>query len=157
MTSPELLRFFHAEAREYLDAIEGFLAGGSFEAGGFVAASRALRGSATMARVPRIPEIALVLERIANGVRDGEVTWSPAVRGDLSDGVDDLRSFVGAATRWTTEDDRRATRRLAALRAHLPAGAWHGHHLGLHRTPVLCHRVRHRELPRRPGQSWYRR
>jgi HPt (histidine-containing phosphotransfer) domain-containing protein len=123
MTSPELLRFFHAEAREYLDAIEGFLAGGSFEAGGFVAASRALRGSATMARVPRIPEIALVLERIANGVRDGEVTWSPAVRGDLSDGVDDLRSFVGAATRWTTEDDRRATRRLAALRAHLPAGA----------------------------------
>jgi HPt (histidine-containing phosphotransfer) domain-containing protein len=123
MTSQELLRFFHAESREYLDAIDGFLAGGSFEAGGFVAASRALRGSATMARVPRIPEIALVLERIANGVRDGEVHWSPTVRRDLTEAVEDLRSFVGAATRWTSEDDRRATKRLASLRAHLPAGA----------------------------------
>lgn len=123
MTSPELLRFFHAEAREYLDAIDGFLAAGTFEAGAFVAASRALRGSATMARVPRIPEVALVLERIANAVRDGEIEWTHAVRHDLADAVDDLRAFVLAATRWTNEDDRRATRRLSILRVHLPAGA----------------------------------
>jgi chemotaxis protein histidine kinase CheA len=123
MTSHELLRFFHAEAREYLDAIEAFLAAESFEAGGFVAASRALRGSATMARVPRIPEVALVFERIANGVRDGEVHWSAAVRRDLTDAVIDLRAFVSAAARWTSEDDRRATRQIATLRGHLPAGS----------------------------------
>ena len=79
MTSPELLRFFHAEAREYLDAVEGLAVGRwSSRPGAFVAASRALRGSATMARVPRVAEIALAMERIANAVRDGEIEWSGA-------------------------------------------------------------------------------
>lgn len=124
MTSPELLRFFHAEAREYLDTIEGLVAGDAhFDAGAFVAASRALRGSATMARVPRIAEIALSLERIANGVRDGEVTWVPALRTELADAIDDVRSFVAASGNWTGEDDRRATRTLNRVRRHLPPGS----------------------------------
>lgn len=123
MTSPELLRFFHAEAREYLDAVEGLVAGSeSFEAGAFVAASRALRGSATMARVPRIAEIALAMERIANGVRDGEIEWTPGLRRDLGEAVSDLRRFVATSSSWAADDDRRAVDRLAALRALLPAG-----------------------------------
>src|SRR5687768_16954463 len=95
MTSPELLRFFYSEAREYLDAVEELASGEStFEAGSFVGAARALRGSATMARVPRVAEIALLLERIANGVRDGEVAWSANLRRDLLDSIVDLRRFV---------------------------------------------------------------
>ena len=123
MPSPELLRFFHAEAREYLDTVEELASrSGSFEAGSFVAASRALRGSATMARVPRIAEIALSLERVANGVRDGEIEWTAELRDDLLDAIADLRHFVANSTQWSTRDDRAALDRLAALRSHLPPG-----------------------------------
>ena len=123
MPSPELLRFFHAEAREYLDAAEQLAADpGSFEAGQFVAASRALRGSATMARVPRIADIALAMERIANGVRDGEIEWTSDLRHDLLDAIADLRHFVANSARWSDADDRGALDRLGALKKRLPAG-----------------------------------
>ena len=120
MTSPELLRFFHAEASEYLDTLEDLLAArsGDFQAGAFVAASRALRGSATMARVPRVAEIALVMERLGNAVRDGEIDWSGRLRADLADTIIDLRRFVTSGSR---EDDRDAAERLLSLRAFLPA------------------------------------
>src|SRR5689334_21587812 len=102
MSSPELLRFLHAETREYLDTVEALTAGSdTFEAGSFVAAARALRGSATMARAPRIAEIALVMERIANGVRDGEVKWSTRLRDDLLDAIADLRQFVPRSASWS--------------------------------------------------------
>lgn len=123
MTSPELLRFFHTEAREYLDAVDALVSGGtSFEAGAFVAAARALRGSATMARVPRVAEIALTMERIANGVRDEEIEWSLDLRHDLGDAIMDLRRLVANSGNWSDEDDREALQRLASLRALLPAG-----------------------------------
>ncbi len=122
-TSPELLRFFHAEAREYLDAVEDLMSGSAeFEAGSFVAASRALRGSATMARVPRVAEIALAMERIANGVRDGEIEWSGELRRDLDDTIVDLRRFVASSGNWSTTDDRLAVDRIASLRVLLPPG-----------------------------------
>ena len=123
MPSPELLRFFHAEAREYLDTVDALVSGGAyFEASAFVAASRALRGSATMARVPRVPEIALTMERIANGVRDEEIEWSPDLRRDLGDTIVDLRRFVASSGDWSADDDRQAVDRLASLRALLPVG-----------------------------------
>src|SRR5688500_15393345 len=123
MTSPELLRFFHAEAEEYLDTVEDLASrSGSFEAGAFVAASRALRGSATMARVPRIAEIALIMERLANGVRDGEVKWTSELRYALLDTITDVREFVARIDNWSSTDDRKALDRLGTLRAHLPAG-----------------------------------
>ena len=123
MTSPELLRFFYAEAREYLDTVEDLAESDeSFEPAAFVAASRALRGSATMARLPRIADIALALERIANGVRDGEVDWTDELRTELGDSIIDLRRFVDVSSRWDSDDDRRALQRLASLRAFLPAG-----------------------------------
>jgi chemotaxis protein histidine kinase CheA len=123
MPSIELLRFFLAEAREYLDTIEGLLPGDpDFEAASFIGAARALRGSATMARVPRIPEIALAMERIANGVRDGEIAWTGRLQEMLNETVVDLRRFVGHSANWTVEDDRSALDRIATLRALLPAG-----------------------------------
>jgi len=123
VSSPELLRFFYAEAREYLDAVEDLVLGEApFEAGAFVAASRALRGSATMARVPRVAEIALVMERIANSVRDGEISLSSGLRRDLSDTIIDLRRFVASSSNWTNDDDRQAADRLASLRVVLPPG-----------------------------------
>lgn len=125
MPSPELLRFFHAEAREYLDTLEDLAsASTSFEqgAGSFVAAARALRGSATMARVPRIAEIALAMERIANAVRDGEIEWTGDLQQELLESVSDLRHFVSTSGNWSSSDDRSAVERLASLRARLPVG-----------------------------------
>jgi chemotaxis protein histidine kinase CheA len=123
VTSPELLRFFYSEARDYLDAVEELASGeAAFDAGAFVAAARALRGSATMARVPRVAEIALLMERIANGVRDGEIDWSRTLRRDLVDGIVDLRRFVANSGNWSADDDRQALDRITALRALLPAG-----------------------------------
>lgn len=122
MPSPELLRYFHAEAAEYLDAIEGLLdrADGAPDAGAFLAAARALRGSATMARVPRVADLALVLERIANGMRDGEVAWSADLRTDLRDTAAELRRLVRAAPGLSAGDESRAAQRLAGLREWLP-------------------------------------
>ena len=125
MPSPELLRFFHAEAREYLDGLEDLAsATASFEerAGSFVAAARALRGSATMARAPRIAEIALAMERIANGVRDGEIAWTGDLQQELLEAISDLRHFVTTSGNWSSGDDRSAVDRLTSLRERLPAG-----------------------------------
>jgi HPt (histidine-containing phosphotransfer) domain-containing protein len=120
--SPDLLRFFHAEADEYLEAIEGELTRSDSEpdAGAFVAAARALRGSATMARVPRVGELAFVLERIGNELRDGGLSWSQGLLDDLRDAVEDLRALITAASSWTAADDQRASRRVTALRRHVP-------------------------------------
>ncbi len=120
--SPDLLRFFHAEADEYLEAIQGELARHDSEpdAGAFVAAARALRGSATMARVPRVGELAFVLERIGNELRDGGLSWSLGLLDDLRDAVEDLRALITAASSWTAADDQRASRRITALRRHVP-------------------------------------
>ena len=75
-----------------------------------------------MARVPRIAEIALVMERLANGVRDGEVNWTSDLRYALLDTITDLREFVGRIANWSSDDDRKALERLGALRGRLPAG-----------------------------------
>jgi hypothetical protein len=75
-----------------------------------------------MARLPRIADIALALERVANGVRDGEVDWTEDLHTALADSIIDLRLFVDVSTRWGADDDRRAVERRAILRAFLPAG-----------------------------------
>ncbi|HSA54901.1 MAG TPA: Hpt domain-containing protein, partial [Gemmatimonadaceae bacterium] len=122
MPSSELLRYFHAEAAEYLDAMEALLdrADGTPDAGAFVAAARALRGSATMARVPRVGDLALVLERIANGLRDGEVQWSADLRTDLRDTAAELRALVRSAPGLSAGDESRAVQRMTGLRGWLP-------------------------------------
>lgn len=125
MTSSELLRFFHSEATEYLEAIEQ-LAGDPAvppDAGAFVAAARALRGSATMARVAGVAEIALVCERIANGLRDGEVAWTPGLRDELRAAISDLRDLVRSTPHWSVEEAERAAWRQQRLRQFAPPDA----------------------------------
>jgi chemotaxis protein histidine kinase CheA len=121
-SSPELLRFFTTEAMEYLDALEGIVtsSAGSPDAGAFVAVARAMRGSATMARAPRISDIAFVLEQIGSSLREGELSWTVALQEELRDAARDLRALIPAATRWTAQDDQRALQRIASLRHYTP-------------------------------------
>jgi len=120
-SSPELLRYFHIEASDYVDAIEGIVSSSDApDAGAFVAAARAMRGSATMARVPRIADLAFALEQIGNALREGELTWSVALQDELRHAVTDVRAMISAAAHWTAAEDQRAENRLAELRQFAP-------------------------------------
>lgn len=127
MNSPELLRFFQTEATEYLEAIDALLReamargpGGAPDGAAFVSAARALRGTATMARLPRIAEVALLLERIANALRDGEIAWSEPLQPRLVGTVAELRTLVGAVEQWAEAQENAAARILAELQELLP-------------------------------------
>ena len=140
MSAPQaLIEFFQKEATEYLDRLDGLL--GSADGGNesrsesrsdgrvedvpdaalFLTHARALRGSATMTRLDGLPDLAITIERIANGLRDGELRWDGrlqfAVRGALAE----LRALVGKAHNWTDAEQRRSRTQSVAL-ASVAAG-----------------------------------
>jgi HPt (histidine-containing phosphotransfer) domain-containing protein len=82
MTAPSgILDFFVLEASEYIEQLDGLvLSGGPSgpNAEAFQRAARALRGSATMARLGAFADLAAALERAARSLRDGSLRWSPA-------------------------------------------------------------------------------
>ena len=76
--STGLLDFFVLEGSECVEQIDGLLsraASGAPDLDAFARNARALRGSATMAKVPGITELANALERLVKGLRDGSVQW----------------------------------------------------------------------------------
>src|SRR5262249_26860452 len=82
MTSPGFLDFFVLEASEYIEQIDGLMSkggGGGPEPEALVRYARALRGSATMARLTPFADLASALERVGRGLREGTVAWSPAL------------------------------------------------------------------------------
>jgi hypothetical protein len=117
MTAPQaLLEFFQKEAAEYLDRLDQLLVSANApDAATFLASARALRGSATMTRLEGLPDFASTLERIATGLRDGELRWDQrlhfAVRGALAE----LRGLVERAPVWADGDQRRARTQSVAL------------------------------------------
>lgn len=120
--SPELLEFYLVEATEYLDALDQLVAGTgtSPDANALIATARALRGSSSMAKVPAIESIAMSIEQVAHGLRDGEVRWTLDLYRALRDTVDDLRFLVRAVRTWGERESARAEARLAELQRFLP-------------------------------------
>ncbi len=119
-TPPALLAFFRQEAGEYLDRLDQLLATESADApdaATFLAQSRALRGAASMTKLTGLPELASTMERIAGGLRDGELRWDQrlhfAVRGALSS----LRALTEHAEHWSDEHARSARTSSVALAA----------------------------------------
>lgn len=123
--SPELLEFYLVEATEYLDALDQLVAGtGSAPDGNaLIATARALRGASSMAQVAPIEGIALAIEQVAHGVRDGEVRWTLDLYRALRDTVDDLRALVRAVRTWGERETARADARLSELQRFLPGAA----------------------------------
>jgi HPt (histidine-containing phosphotransfer) domain-containing protein len=125
MTAPSgILDFFVLEASEYIEQLDGLVlsggtAGPSAEA--FQRAARALRGSATMARLTAFADLAAALERAARALRDGSLRWSPALNGAIVGAVDDLKVLVRAARAWGDGESRRAAARAAEISGFLPA------------------------------------
>jgi HPt (histidine-containing phosphotransfer) domain-containing protein len=125
MTAPSgILDFFVLEASEYIEQLDGLvLTGGSSgpNAEAFQRAARALRGSATMARLAAFADLAAALERAARSLRDGSLRWSPALSGAILGAVDDLKVLVRAARAWGEAESRRASARAAEISGFLPA------------------------------------
>jgi len=121
-----LLDFYILEASEYvdqLDALVGSAAQAPPELGPFITASRALRGSSTMAKLIRMAELAGSVERIGRGMRDGSVQWSTELRAALVSAVDDLRILLRGVRTWGAAEEQRAAARVGELRRFVPEGA----------------------------------
>ena len=122
MTSPAsgFLDFFILEASEYVEQLDGLLArasatGSPVDAEALGRNARALRGSATMAKLKPFAELALSLERIGRGLREGAVAWSPALAGALVAAIDDLKILIRSVRTWSPADDQRSSTRAAEL------------------------------------------
>jgi HPt (histidine-containing phosphotransfer) domain-containing protein len=129
MTSPapgSFLDFFVLEASEYVEQIDGLLAAAADAAPDpetLQRVARALRGSATMAKLASFAELASAVEGVGRSLRQGAVSWEPGLRGAVTAAVDDLKLLVRAARTWSAGEDQRAMQRIAELGPYLPAMA----------------------------------
>lgn len=108
--SQPLREYFGLEAAEFLDQMDGLLAGEQRpDLMRLFRLARGVRGSAQLAGADAIAEVAERLEDATRALRDGVLAWSPEVRDRARATAADLRSFVerhGAG--WSGEDDLRA-------------------------------------------------
>lgn len=124
MTAPGgaggFLEFFILEAGDYVEQLDGVLLGGGRAEGGpdsdaLQRIARALRGTATMAKIPSFAELAGGVERVGRALQEGAVQWSPAIGGALTAAVDDLKILLHATRTWSEDDANRARTRAAEL------------------------------------------
>ncbi|HTR79073.1 MAG TPA: Hpt domain-containing protein [Gemmatimonadaceae bacterium] len=125
MTGPApLLDFFVLEAVEYLEQLDAILsrtpAGSVPDTAAVQRLARALRGSATMAKLSAFAEVAAGIERMGRGLQNGTVQWTPGVGASLIGAVDDLKILVRSARTWSAADTERAGARVAELARYAP-------------------------------------
>ncbi|HEX6052493.1 MAG TPA: Hpt domain-containing protein, partial [Gemmatimonadaceae bacterium] len=127
MSSPAgFLEFFVLEASDYIEQIDALVSrAGSLgpDASSLQRAARALRGSATMAKLPAFAELAGAVERVGRALRDNALRWEPAVSSALIAAVDDLKMLVRAARDWSPAQTQRASARAAELARLAPEHA----------------------------------
>jgi chemotaxis protein histidine kinase CheA len=128
---PGFLEFFILEASDYVEQLDGLLLGGGSsgpDADALQRVARALRGTATMAKIPSFAELAGSIERVGRAMHDGILSWDPSLGGALVASIDDLKILLHAARTWGADEDRRAASRSAELSRYAPA-----------RTPAAAH------------------
>src|SRR5262245_13670849 len=117
------LEFFILEASEHVEQLDGLLlAGGSGgpDPNAVQRVARALRGTATMAKLPAFADLAAAIERVGRALHDRTLTWEPPLRGALVAAVGDLKKLLQSARRWSSDEDRRASQRIAELSRFAP-------------------------------------
>jgi chemotaxis protein histidine kinase CheA len=130
MTTPStsFLDFFILEAGEYVEQLDGILlraAGGRApDAEALQRAARALRGSATMAKLQAFADLASAVEAIGRTLKQGTLPWDAALKGVLTATIDDFKLLLRAARNWSPAEDQRAMQRGAEIAqlVRLPGG-----------------------------------
>ncbi len=132
------LDFFVLEASDYIDQLDALVSRGGAagpDAEALQRHARALRGSATMARLALFAELAGGVERVGRALRDGALRWDAALAGALVAAVDDCKILLRGARAWGAAEDARARARASELERYAPlrqpaapasAGAGHG-------------------------------
>jgi chemotaxis protein histidine kinase CheA len=129
MTAPtpaSFLDFFVLEASEYVEQIDGLLARAVAEPpdhDSLQRAARALRGSATMAKLLSLAELAAAVESVGRALRQGAVRWDAQLKGLLTATVDELKILIRASRTWSPAQDASAMKRVQELSAYTSAGA----------------------------------
>jgi chemotaxis protein histidine kinase CheA len=134
--APGFLEFFILEASEYVEQLDGLLLGAGTtgpNAEAMQRLARALRGTATMAKIPPFADLASAVERVGRGLQEGALRWDPALGGALVAAVDDLKTLLRSVRGWSAGDDERARARTDELSRYAPR-----------RTP---------SMPREPGAA----
>src|SRR5829696_3410913 len=125
MTAPAgFLDFFVLEAGEYVEQLDGLMpaAGDSGpDLDALQRVSRALRGSATMAKLTAFAEMAAGIERVGHGLRSGVTRWEPALAGALVATIDDCKLLLRNVRTWSQSDDARSRARIDELSRYAPA------------------------------------
>ena len=127
MTAPTpvgFLDFFILEAGDYVEQLDAqILAGASDAIDGeaFQRSARALRGSATMAKLPAFAAMAAGMERVGRALRERTLPWDAEVRGVLVASVDDCKLLLRNVRAWSEADEARARARVDELLRHAPA------------------------------------
>ncbi|HKH92394.1 MAG TPA: Hpt domain-containing protein [Gemmatimonadaceae bacterium] len=125
MTAPAgFLDFFVLEAGEYVEQLDGLMlaAGDSGpDLDALQRVARALRGSATMAKLTAFAEMAAGIERVGHGLRSGVTRWEPALAGALVATIDDCKLLLRNVRTWSQADDARSRARIDELSRYAPA------------------------------------
>lgn len=123
-SSAGLLEFFILEAGEYIERLDGLVAAagsGGPSPDDFTRHARALRGSATMVKLPTLADVAGGLERTGRSLGDGSVSWGPELSGAVVAAIDDLKILVRAVRTWGSREDDLARQRSSELDVLVPA------------------------------------
>ena len=121
MTAPTpvgFLDFFILEASEYVQQLDTLLdAGGAAgpDPDGLQRVARALRGSATMAKLLSFAEVAAGVERVGRALREGALHWDAGLSGVVVAAVDDCKLLLRNVRTWSDAEDARARARVSEL------------------------------------------
>lgn len=127
MTAPTpvgFLDFFILEAGDYVEQLDAQILAGvsnAIDGEAFQRAARALRGSATMAKLPAFAAMAAGMERMGRALRERTLPWDAEVRGVLVASVDDCKLLLRNVRAWSEADEARARARVDELLRHAPA------------------------------------
>src|SRR3954471_18604220 len=112
------LDFFILEASEYVEQLDGLLDAGGVSGPNpdeMQRIARALRGSATMAKLPSFSEVAAGIERVGRAMREAKLQWEPELSAVVTAAVDDAKLLLRQVRTWGEPEDTRARARVAEL------------------------------------------
>ena len=112
------LDFFILEASDYVEQLDGLLDAGGVSGPNpdeMQRVARALRGSATMAKLPAFSEMAAGIERVGRAMREAGLQWEPELSAVVIAAVDDAKLLLRQVRTWGDTEDTRARARVSEL------------------------------------------